>query len=381
MTGAPWPVLDREHALLEAVVRHMPAGVIVAEAPSGRVLMGNEQVDRILRRPFVPAASVEQYREYEGFHPDGRPYEPHEWPLARSAAGGEVVLDEEIAFRRGDGTPGVMCVNSTPVRDAEGRIAAAVAVLLDITARREAEERVRRLAQHDPLTGLPNRALFRDRLGQALALARRGGGAGRGAAARPGRLQGRQRHASATRPGTRCCASSPGGSAAAIRASDTLARLGGDEFAVVQLGRARGRPTRPRSPRQLLDALEAPFALDGPGGARGGERRHRAVPGGRGDPDELVRNADLALYRAKAEGRGRVRFFEPAMDEEVRARRRLEAELRRALERGSSCSHYQPRLDLATGRVTGVEALRAGRTRSAGWCRPASSCRWRRRAG
>src|SRR4051794_24777098 len=141
---------DREPAaLLEAVLRQMPAAVIVAEAPSGRLLLGNEQVDRVLRRPFVPAASVEQYRAYEGFHPDGRPYEPHEWPLARSVARGEVVLEEEIAFRRGDGTRGVMSVNSSPVRDEGGRIAAGVAVFLDITERRQAEERVRRLAHHD----------------------------------------------------------------------------------------------------------------------------------------------------------------------------------------------------------------------------------------
>ena len=75
------------------------------------------------------------------------------------------------------------------------------------------------------------------------------------------------------------------------------------------------------------------------------------------DPDTLLKNADLALYRAKAQGRDRFRLFEPAMDEEAQARRRLERELRQALERGEFVLHYQPQLELATGRFAGVEAL------------------------
>src|SRR4051812_41861626 len=80
-------------------------------------------------------------------------------------------------------------------------------------------------------------------------------------------------------------------------------------------------------------------------------------PGDGDDPDELVRRADLALYRAKGEGRGRFRFFEPAMDEEVRARQRLQQELRRALERGQFLLHYQPQLGLTRDAAAGVEAL------------------------
>ncbi len=85
--------------------------------------------------------------------------------------------------------------------------------------------------------------------------------------------------------------------------------------------------------------------------------RLQLSPGDGDDPDELVRRADLALYRAKGEGRGRFRFFEPAMDEEVRARQRLQQELRRALERGQFLLHYQPQLGLTRDAAAGVEAL------------------------
>jgi hypothetical protein len=117
-----------KQALLGAVLRHMPAGVVIAQAPSGRLLMGNEQVSRIWRLPFFPARVIEQYRKYTGFHPDGRSYEPHEWPLARSITHGEVVVAEKIEFQRGDGTRGVMSLSSAPVRGATGGIVAGVAV-------------------------------------------------------------------------------------------------------------------------------------------------------------------------------------------------------------------------------------------------------------
>ncbi|MBD2126620.1 PAS domain S-box protein [Microcoleus sp. ZQ-A2] len=135
--------LDAERARFEAVLRQMPAGVIIAEAPSGKLILGNEQVQRIWRHPFLPSSDVEQYREYKGFHPDGRPYIPEEWPLARSLLTGEVVNGEEIQFLRGDGTYGTMQVSSTPIRNPDGDIVAGVVVFDDITDRKQVEEALR----------------------------------------------------------------------------------------------------------------------------------------------------------------------------------------------------------------------------------------------
>ncbi|MCL5957723.1 MAG: ATP-binding protein, partial [Chloroflexi bacterium] len=131
--------LESERARLEAVLRQMPAGVVIAEAPSGKIILANEQMEHIWRQPFLRVNSIEKYREYLGFHPDGCLYEAAEWPLARSIAGGETVVGEEIAIKRGDGTRGVISVNSAPVTDSEGRTVAAVAVFQDITALKEVE--------------------------------------------------------------------------------------------------------------------------------------------------------------------------------------------------------------------------------------------------
>ncbi|MBD2537974.1 PAS domain-containing protein [Coleofasciculus sp. FACHB-SPT36] len=127
--------LETERALLEAVLRQLPVGAIVAEAPSGKLILGNEQVDRIWRHPFRQSRDIEEYREYQGFHADGRPYQPQEWPLARSISTGEVVIDEEIQFLRGDDTRGTMHVSSSPVCDRAGKLVAAVVTFFDITQR------------------------------------------------------------------------------------------------------------------------------------------------------------------------------------------------------------------------------------------------------
>ena len=135
--------LEDERARWEAVLRQMPVGVIIAEAPSGRVTFGNDRVEQIWGQPFRPAASIEEYAQFPAFHPDGRPYEPEEYPLARSIRTGEVVTGEQIGFRRGDGTWGTLSVNSAPIRDRQGRIVAAVMAFSDITEQMRIERRLR----------------------------------------------------------------------------------------------------------------------------------------------------------------------------------------------------------------------------------------------
>ena len=136
--------LAGQRALFEAVLQQMPAALIIAEAPSGRLVLANDQVERFLRYPFRPSAGIEQYTDYKGFHPDGREVRPEEWPLARAITTGEVVSDEEIAMLRGDGTMGVGLFSAAPVRDRHGRIVAGVVAWSDITERRRADEALRR---------------------------------------------------------------------------------------------------------------------------------------------------------------------------------------------------------------------------------------------
>ncbi len=146
--------LENERRRLEEVLRQMPAGVIIAEASAGRLILVNEQVELIWRHPLPPADSLERYYKHRsGFRPDGRPYGPEEWPLVRSVSSGEIVRDEEIEIVCGDGTRARMCTSSGPVYDREGRIAAAVGTYQDITERKRAEAALRMLSEAGMLLG------------------------------------------------------------------------------------------------------------------------------------------------------------------------------------------------------------------------------------
>src|SRR6185312_8921333 len=143
---------------------------------------------------------------------------------------------------------------------------------------------------------------------------------------------------------------------AVVRPEETLARLGGDEFALVQPGLA-GPDGAAVLAKRLIDTLTAPFAFESQEAYISASVGVAVSLSGTEHEDELIRQADVALYRAKQDGRGRFRLFEPEMDAEVQARQRLERELRDALERGEFALHYQPQLDLRTHRVDSVEAL------------------------
>ena len=131
---------EAERSWLKTVLDRMPAGVIIGEAPSGKLLLANRQAEQIWGRPIGLGAGTSEYGEYRGFHPEnGRRYDPEEWPLARSIATGETVTDEEIDYLRGDGTRGTMLVSSAPIESPDGRIVSGVATFHDITQRKRVE--------------------------------------------------------------------------------------------------------------------------------------------------------------------------------------------------------------------------------------------------
>jgi serine phosphatase RsbU (regulator of sigma subunit)/anti-sigma regulatory factor (Ser/Thr protein kinase)/PAS domain-containing protein len=133
---------------LEEVFRHLPVGVIIADARTGRLVSANAEVDRIWRQPFVDEGATAGYASYRGFHPeDRRPYAPEEWPLARSVATGEIVDREVIDVVRGDGTHGTIEASSCPIHDDDGEIVAAVVAFADVTERTRAERALRLLAE------------------------------------------------------------------------------------------------------------------------------------------------------------------------------------------------------------------------------------------
>ena len=143
---------EPERVQLASVLEHLPIGVRIAEAPSGRIIFGNSHLQDILGQPGLPLASVEEYSNWTGFHPDGRRLQPHEWPLARAVRFGEVTDNEELQCSRGDGTRIWLAISASPIYDVDGwTIVAGVESLTDIDARKRAEERVSALEELDRL--------------------------------------------------------------------------------------------------------------------------------------------------------------------------------------------------------------------------------------
>jgi signal transduction histidine kinase len=138
--------LEVERTRLAAIIENMPVAVILAEAPTGRLVLSNRRVEEIWRQPFIASPDVQEYRAYIGYHPDGRLYEPHEWPLARAMATGETIHSEEIEVLRGDGTRGFISASAAPIRDRDGQIVAAVVSFADATELKEAARQAQALA-------------------------------------------------------------------------------------------------------------------------------------------------------------------------------------------------------------------------------------------
>jgi diguanylate cyclase (GGDEF)-like protein len=224
----------------------------------------------------------------------------------------------------------------------------------DITERQLAAAKITHMAGHDALTGLPNRVLFRDKLSEAVARSRRGEPCAV--------LYIDLDHFKAVND----TLGHPFGDVllqditrrlkSEIRETDTVARLGGDEFAIVQSSVDQPQDATALATR-LIDVLGAPYELEGQQVLIGTSIGIALVPADGDDPDQILKNADMALYRAKADGRGRYCFFTPEMDARMQARRTLEIDLRKALTAGEFEMFYQPLINLKTGAVTGFEAL------------------------
>ena len=242
-----------------------------------------------------------------------------------------------------------------PVREATGTVSHWVGVINDITAARDYQAELEHQANHDALTQLPNRTLFNDRLAQAIAFSARykysvwvvfidldnfklvndtlGHAIGD-----------RLLQAVAMRLTER------------LRSSDTVARLGGDEFMLLLMDHQEPRLSEDAI-AGLLRSVSAPLRLDDHELTLTCSIGVSVYPKDGATGPELLKNADMAMYRAKEAGRNQQRFYAAEMDEKLSERALIEKHLRHAVARNELLLHYQPRLHLATGRVTGVEAL------------------------
>jgi len=238
--------------------------------------------------------------------------------------------------------------------DYEGAPAVLIAVI-DITERKLAEARIAHMAHHDALTDLPNRVLFRQRMADALAHR-----------SRSGHLIGtlcidldnfKLVNDTLGHPiGDRLLQEVAERIERVTRKRDTAARLGGDEFAVLAPD-VKSPQELAALAQRLIEVVSEPYLIEGQVVSVGATIGIAVAPTDGDDADRLLRNADLALYRAKAEGKGTFRFFEAEMDAGAQARRQLEIDLRAAIAGKTLEVHYQPLIEFSSGSVVGFEAL------------------------
>jgi diguanylate cyclase (GGDEF)-like protein/PAS domain S-box-containing protein len=243
----------------------------------------------------------------------------------------------------------------TPIQDPDGRVTGAVVAFHDVTAAQAKSLQMSHLAQHDVLTDLPNRLLFNDRLTQAIALADR---------------QGKQlavmfidldhfkkiNDSLGHDVGDKLLQSVAGRLLACVRRSDTVSRLGGDEF-VILLSQVEHAEDAAYSARKILRALTAPHIIDNKSLDINASIGVSTYPSDGQDAEGLMNRADNAMYEAKEHGRNNYQFFRHEMHARLAERQLLEADLRCALGRNEFLLHYQPKLGLQTGEITGVEAV------------------------
>jgi diguanylate cyclase (GGDEF)-like protein/PAS domain S-box-containing protein len=344
---ASMSALGQQRVLLDTALENMSQGLAMFDA-DGRLTLCNE---RYARMTGVPYAVVQGQSLLELFK-------------LRKAAGDfsedphEVFARILADVRLGKSAMRVMhTLKGRSIRIIEEPMIGGgwVATLEDITAWREAQEKLAYLAHHDPLTSLPNRTKFREDLEQTLRLVNRDG---RVAVLCLDLDHFKEINDSLGHPiGDDLLKDVACRLRTSVREGDTVARLGGDEFAIVQAGIDLQASESSSLAERLVEILGAPYVIQGHQVNIGVSIGIAFAPNDGEDPDQLLKNADMALYRAKEDGRGTYRFFEPGMDARAQARRLLEIDLRAALTRDEFEVHYQPIHDLKTDQITAFEAL------------------------
>lgn len=361
---AVWTLLDRraaaavllENAVVNATLDSVGEAVLRADL-QGKILYLNGVAEKMTgwgREEALGRPVSEVVRIIEGGG-DARGGQAGDAALGNDEAVKPKSTGTNCVLVRRDGSECFIENKVTPIHDLEGTETGSVVAFFDVSAARATSREMSHLAQHDFLTGLPNRMLFNDRLGQAISLAER---------------QSKQlavlfvdldhfkqiNDSLGHAVGDKLLQSVAGRLLACVRRTDTVSRLGGDEFLIL-LSQVEHAEDAALSARKVLRALAAPHIIDGKSINTSVSVGVSAYPNDGHDGEGLISKADTAMYEAKLHGRNKYRFFQRHMHARLAERQSLEADLRYALGQNEFLLHYQPQYNLQTGQITGAEAL------------------------
>jgi len=353
--------LQQVNSRLDVALNNMTHGLCMFNAQR-ELIVCNQKYARMYDLPCdlaKPGTSYERMHDYRLMIGNSSLGSPEQSAVEEE----NVSADAPSAFTHELMDGRIIAVSQQPMRDGGW-----VAVHEDVTERRRAEARIAYLARHDPTTDLPNRVMFHEHLEQTFA------GLGENETFSVLCLDldhFKQVNDTLGHPVgdelLKCVAERLHD---CVQDSGLVARIGGDEFAIVQSGVDRPQNSGQLASR-IVDTLSTPFDIDGKYIVIGTSIGIAVAPGDGADPDQLLKNADMALYLAKADGRGRHRFFESEMDRQLQLRRNLELDLRSAIVNGQFELHYQPIFNLRAGTISCFEALIRWNSPTRGWISPA----------
>jgi diguanylate cyclase (GGDEF)-like protein/PAS domain S-box-containing protein len=342
---------EQNRGFLNKIINATPTPIIVKTADSGRyTLINDAAVEYIgLARDQILGKATQEIWPKE----TAELIAGHDRALLHSNA--QLQLDEHPIDTPGKGLRTITSKRLL-IRDCTGKPEYVLTVIEDVTERKRSEAQIVHMAHHDLLTGLPNRALFTQKIDEAGARLRRWGEPFSVLILDLDRFK--IVNDSLGHPaGDALLKETAARLSASLRETDVLARLGGDEFAVIQAGEINQAEAAAALAARIINMIRSPYLLEGNEVTIGTSIGIAMAPTDGSEPADLIKKADLALYRTKSQGRNGYRFFDAQMTRDVDARHQLENDLRVAIARDELELFYQPIIDIKSGKLFGAEAL------------------------